>query len=212
MVRKAEKLTLRRLRLMTLVDELFLLVPAVMALVWVGCSLWAILLRGPWSRAPLIPLMRLRPRSATLLSFSSLLLFTFYQLDYLLPHIRAAVSTAVALAGVLSYDFSWIAFNYASTRSGDPLIQLSLLFTAILILLHYNRAGRFLTLRRSLFYLLLAVHLGCMAVMTRGGFFHLIQAGVDPHPGSWPWLVGKLTGVWALCGAYRWRGWWRREP
>ena len=199
---KGKSITYRRLFLQEILDGLFFVIPLVVAGLWTYSAVITIIHEGWFTRAPLIPLINVTFHSLTILSATSFFFFTFYCLNYLLPHVRAVLSCALTVFGLLVYDLSWIICDYLVTGSGRPTVQLCLVLATLLVLLLYNRAYRFLTFQPS-FLILFGIHVMAMYLLSTSGFFQTLHAGFDPHPGNWLWFVGKFTGIWTWSGIYQ---------
>jgi len=204
-VKKKNPLTYRKLLLMNLIDGLFIFIPLVVAIVWIISSIYSIITNGWFGRAVILilPNWTIRIHSLTVLSITSFFLFTFWCLNYLLPHVRTPVACAITALGFLFYDFSWIVCDFLTTGSGNPIIQLCLVLAAILILLFHNKFYHYLSFQRWIFIVILSIHVVSMYLLSVSGFFQTLHAGLDPHPGNWLWFVGKFTGIWTWSGIYQ---------
>jgi len=191
--------------LMETVDFLFQLAPLMLVLLWLGNAVYTIVVVDVFARSPVWLIFKtINIHAVSMLSLTTLYLYTFYNLNYLLPHVRVPVAMGFTILGLLYYDFVWIIFDYVTTGHGMPLMQFSLFLGVVAILYFYNRY-QFFNLKPS-FYVWQVVFLLSMVILAFTGFYHTLHANIDPHPNNWIWALGKFTGVWMWSGMYLKRG------
>ena len=188
------------------IDFLIQIAPLLLVFLWLGNAIYTVVAIDIFSRSSVwIIFKTINIHAITMLSLTTFYLYTFYNLDYLLPHVRVPVAMGFAVLGLLYYDFIWIIFDYVTTGYGMPFIQFALFFGAFIILWFYDVKYRFFKLE-SHFYVWQVVLLLSMGLLALTGFYQTLHANIDPHPNNWIWALGKFTGIWAWSGTYMKRG------
>jgi len=140
--------------LMETVDFLLQLAPLMLILLWLGNAIYTVVAVNVFTRSPVwIIFKTINIHAVTMLSLTTFYLYTFYHLNYLLPHVRVPVTIGFTVLGAVYYDFVWSIFDLLASGRGVPLGPFALSLGTYAILWFYDGKHRFLKLKPR-FYVL----------------------------------------------------------
>lgn len=181
---------------MRVVDMTIQLVPVLLASALLLASIYEIIMGGLSSFTaftwPFIGVLSVS--SVTVILYTSFYLYTFYQLDYLLPHVRVVTTLAYTVLGMA---FTSLTF---STTFTSATIYSCMFFIICVLLWSYNKRNRFLKISFK-FVAAMLIYAVALILLSISSVPVLPTGDVYRRP-----QLIKFLGVWLWSFVYQKRG------